>query len=89
MCMYIYVYVYVYVPPTWNTKPSAPSLEADRDTRAGGHAPHPYFTPPWWQPSGKLMLSLVNSHTNATRIGWHLWEIDFRFAHGLPPGWYH
>ena len=22
------------------------------------------------------MVSLVNSHTNATRIGWHLWEID-------------
>jgi len=36
---------------------------------------------------GKWMISLVNSHTNATRIGWHLWEIDFRFAPGLPPGW--
>ena len=22
------------------------------------------------------MVSLVNSYTNATRIGWHLWEID-------------
>ena len=32
------------------------------------------------------MVSLVNSHTNATRIGWHLWEIDLRFAPGLPPG---
>ena len=32
------------------------------------------------------MVSLVNSHTNATIIGWHLWEIDLRFAHGLPPG---
>ena len=30
------------------------------------------------------MVSQVNSHTNATRIGWHLWEIDLRFAHGLP-----
>ena len=29
------------------------------------------------------MVSLVNSHTNATRIGWHLWEIDLRFAPGL------
>ena len=36
---------------------------------------------------GKSMVSLVNSHTNATRIGWHLWEIDLRFASGLPPGW--
>ena len=33
------------------------------------------------------MGSLVKSHTNATRIGWHLREIDLRFAHGLPPGW--
>ena len=33
------------------------------------------------------MVSSVNSHTNATRIGWHLWEIDLRFAPGLPPGW--
>ena len=35
------------------------------------------------------MVSLVNSHTDATKIGWHLWEIDFRFAPGaqkfLPP----
>jgi len=22
-----------------------------------------------------------------TRIGWHLWETDLRFAPGLPPGW--
>jgi hypothetical protein len=36
--------------------------------------------PPWRQPRGKSMVSLVNSHTNATRIGWHLWEIDLRFA---------
>ena len=33
------------------------------------------------------MVSVVNSHTNATRIGWHLWGIDFRFCPGLPPGW--
>jgi len=38
------------------------------------------------QPRGKSMVPLVNSHTNATRIGWHLWEIDLRFAPGLPPG---
>ena len=44
-------------------------------------------TPPWRQPRGKWMVSLVNSDTNATRIGWHLWEIDLRFAPGLPPGW--
>jgi len=26
-------------------------------------------------------------NTNATRIGWRMWEIDLRFAPGLPPGW--
>ena len=35
------------------------------------------------------MVSSVNSHSNATRIGWHLWESDFRFSPGLPPGWRH
>ena len=43
--------------------------------------------PPWSQPRGNSMVSLVNSHTNATRIGWNLWNIDLRFAPGLPPGW--
>jgi len=33
------------------------------------------------------MVYLVNSHTNATRIGWDLWEVHLRFAPGLPPGW--
>ena len=32
------------------------------------------------------MVSSVNAHTNATRIGWHLWEDDLKFAPGLPPG---
>ena len=39
------------------------------------------------QPRDKLIVSLVNSHTNAARIRWHLWEIDLRFAPGLPQGW--
>ena len=45
------------------------------------------WVPPWRQPRGKSMVSSVNSHTNASRIGWHLWEIDFKFAPGLrkPP----
>ena len=33
------------------------------------------------------MVSLVISHTNTTRVGWHQWEIDLKFAPGLPPGW--
>ena len=37
-------------------------------------------------PRGKLLVSLVNSHTNTTSIGGQLWEIDLRIAHGLPPG---
>ena len=43
--------------------------------------------PPWRQPRGKLVVSLVDSCTNATRIGWHLWELDLRFPLGLPPEW--
>ena len=50
-------------------------------------SPHTKPPPPWRQPRGKWVVSLVNSHTNATRIGWHMWEIDRRFAPGLPPGW--
>ena len=34
------------------------------------------------------MVSSVNSHTNAPPWRWHLWEIDYRFAPGLPPGWF-
>jgi len=45
-------------------------------------------TPPWRQPRGKTIVSLVNSHANATSKSQHLWEIDFRFAPGLPPWWY-
>jgi len=46
-----------------------------------------HSSPPWRQPRGKLMVSSVNSCANATRIGWHLWEIQLRFTPGLPPGW--
>jgi len=44
--------------------------------------------PPWRQPKDKWMVSLVNSHTNATSNRWHLWEIDLRFALKSTPGWY-
>ena len=43
--------------------------------------------PPWRQPRGKSMVSFVNSYINSTRIGWHLLEIDLRFAPGSPPEW--
>ena len=36
---------------------------------------------------GQIDGFLVNSQTNATRIGWRLWEIYLTFAPGLPPGW--
>ena len=42
--------------------------------------------PPWRQPRSKLMVSLVNSHTNATRTGWHLWEIDLDLPQGYLQG---
>ena len=56
-------------------------------TEAARVAAHTFSEPPWRQPMGKLMVSSVNSHTNSTRIGWHLWDIDLRFALGLPPWW--
>ena len=43
--------------------------------------------PPWRLPRGKWMVSLVNSHTNATSKRWHLWEIDLRFALNSTPWW--
>ena len=33
------------------------------------------------------MVSLVNSHKNATSKRWHLWEVDVRFALNSTPGW--
>ena len=40
----------------------------------------PPETPPWRQLKGKSMVSYVNSRTNATRIGWYMWQIDSSFA---------
>jgi len=54
--------------------------------QSGNVTPFVTSLPPWRQPRGRWMFSFVNSHTHATRIGWHLWEIDLRFAPGLPPG---
>ena len=63
--------------------PQYPAQPADRK---GLTRPPP---PPWTQPRGKSMVSLANSHANAIRIGWHLWEIEFRFGPGFPPWWLH
>jgi len=52
----------------------------DKADKAGGSAPGAApaaVKPPGRQPSGgKSMVSVVNFHTHATRIGWLLWEID-------------
>ena len=47
----------------------------------------PFAGPPWRQPRGKWMISLVNSHTNATLKRWHMWEIDLGFALNSTLGW--
>ena len=44
--------------------------------------------PTWRQIKGKWMVSLFNSHKNATSKRQYLWEIDLGFAPGFPPGWY-
>ena len=36
--------------------------------------------PLWRQPRGKSIVSSVNSHTNATRTGCHLWEIRLKIC---------
>ena len=46
-----------------------------------------FVYPPWRQPRGRSMVSLVNPHTNATFRRWHMREIDLRFSPGLRPGW--
>jgi hypothetical protein len=35
--------------------------------------------PPWRQPTSKSMVSLVNSHTNASSRRKHLWRVFFFF----------
>jgi hypothetical protein len=35
---------------------------------------------------GRIDFLKVNSNSNATSRRWQLWEIDLRFAPGLPPG---
>ena len=44
-------------------------------------------SPPWRQLRGKRVVSLINSHTNATSKRWHLWEIDLKFTLNSTPGW--
>ena len=43
--------------------------------------------PLWRHHGGKLMVSSVNSRTNATSKRWLLWEIGLRFALNSTPGW--
>ena len=49
--------------------------------------PRRALLPPWRQPRGKWMVSLVNFHTNATSKRWHLREIDSKFALNSTLGW--
>ena len=53
-----------------------------RTARAHGSGVRP--KPPRRQHRGKSLVSSVDSHTDATRIGWHLWEIDLRLVPALP-----
>jgi len=72
--------------PVW---PNLPHFEASLDAssvRSDVTSSIKILSPPWRHPRGKLMIPLVNSHTNTTRIGWHLLEIGPRFTPGLPAG---
>ena len=86
VCICLYTYMYMYICTCM--------YRQDRGQASSGSAVVvrvpclvSTHTPPWRQPRSKWMVHSVNSHTNATRVGWHLWEIGLRFAHGLPPGW--
>ena len=57
-------------------------LVASIRSKDGTTLPHP----PLRQPRGKRMISLVNSHSNATSRKLHLREIDLKFANELSPG---
>ena len=67
----------------------AADATSDEDAEERGEADEVllHHGDPGGQPRGNSVVSPVNSHTNSTRIGWHLWEIDLIFAPGLPPGW--
>ena len=58
--------------------PRSPSYDRVKVQRRG---PSPLLR----RPKGKWMVSLVNSHINATSKRWHLWEIDLRFSLNLTP----
>ena len=45
------------------------------------HRNHPEDNP------GAIFFKVVNCHLDVTSRRSHLWEIDLRFAPGLPPGW--
>ena len=49
--------------------PACQRRKGDSRDKGGGGSGEGAAAPPWRQPRGKLMVSLVNSHTNATRIG--------------------
>jgi len=68
--------------------PYCPEARPSRFRGAGCSLRLEKSSPPWRQPRGKTMVSLVNSHANATRIRQHLWEIDLRFALNSTPGWH-
>ena len=55
-----------------------------RAWRAAPARSPPLSHPPWRQPRGKKMVSLVNSPTNDTRIEQHLCGIDLIFAPAQP-----
>ena len=72
-----------YVVQVWSRNPQHLMQQNPRSPPCG-EVPHVHAPPlpPRRQPKGKLVVSSVNSHTNAARIRWHLWELDLRFAPG-------
>ena len=66
--------------------PTQPHLTQPHPTHLHAHI-FVHAKPPWRQPRGKWMISLVNSNTNINPKRWHLCEIDLRFALNSALGW--
>ena len=71
----------------FNTSPPRNCFPLLRCSCSYGPASSVPSSPPWWQPTSNSMVTLVNSHTNATSKRWHSCEIDLRFALKSTPGW--
>ena len=66
---------------------SSPRGARSRPSEAGGTRAIRIQRPALEATQEQIDSFFGHSHTNTTTNRWHLWEMDVRFAPGLPPGW--